>query len=84
MKLEMVGISIYGSLRGVARFPVSYVRWAYPSAVFRPTVIDKSWPIESIGSPRPFDSVVRARSTSRRTTRIPQARRSENVLLDVR
>ena len=25
MKLEMVGISIYGSLRGVARFPVSYV-----------------------------------------------------------
>ena len=25
MKLEMVGISIYGSLCGVARFPVSYV-----------------------------------------------------------
>ena len=29
MKLEMVGISIYGSLRGVARFPVSYVKGFY-------------------------------------------------------
>ena len=27
MKLEMVGISIYGSLRGVARFPVSCVNY---------------------------------------------------------
>ena len=46
---------------------------AIPSAgVFRPTVIDKRWPIESMGSrPRDhthtFDSGVRARSSSRRT-----------------
>ena len=44
-----------------------------PSAgVFRPTVIDKGWPIESIGSrlrgyTRTFYSGVRARSASRRT-----------------
>ena len=45
-----------------------------PSAgVFRPIVIDKSWPKESIRSKlrdhtRTFDSGVRARSTSRRTS----------------
>ena len=56
------------------------VRWCtvagcatIPSAgVFRPTVIDKSWPIESIGSrlrdhTRTFVCGVRARSASRRT-----------------
>ena len=45
-----------------------------PSAgVFRLTIIDKSWPIKSIGSrlrdyTRTFNSDVRARSTSRRTS----------------
>jgi len=40
---------------------------------FRPTVVDKGWPIESIGSrlcdhARTFDSGVRARSNFRRTS----------------
>jgi hypothetical protein len=42
------------------------------TSTFRPTVINKSWPIESIGSrlrdhTRTFDSSVRAQCASRRT-----------------
>jgi hypothetical protein len=43
MKLEMVGISIYGSLRGVARFPVSYVMGG--GVTFAPAFCSlKKWP----------------------------------------
>ena len=35
---------------------------------FRPTVVDKGWPIESIGTRRTFDSGVRARYNSRKTS----------------
>jgi hypothetical protein len=42
------------------------------TSTFRPTVINRSWPIESIGSrlrdyTRTFDSSVHAQSASRRT-----------------
>ena len=68
----MVGLYYSASiLAGRASAP--YVLPPCTSAsTFRPTVIDKSWPIESIGlrlrdHTRTFDSGVRARSTYHRT-----------------
>ena len=59
MKIQPTRLQSYGSLWHHA--------YPFPGA-FCPTVIDKGWSIESIGSRRTFDSGVRARCNSRRTS----------------